>query len=311
MLIDFDMVPNITLEEYLDILKRMKQAALDDMKYSSEEGKKEDIFRSFWGIQLRYRDDADCLYADCCSLGYQHFTKFYPYLWEYMKNESESFLEDSDDFDEPIENKFYWKVTRFVQIKDQIYELYETFFSLYCDLLCVQGNSLDFDTKWDKKHLKEFVKWFSAEQKYIIENTDQLLSPLNVILPYQPGDILYVEGNPFVKPFYAVYCAETSVEKDHFEWTVTEYGHYRREHPCLYFSNDENMLDFTDLTGHYLSFRDDSPFPYTPLDRIKVVDTCDNSYLLQASRMLKENPSVFDKWRKCRDSHELLDNEGF
>ena len=94
---------------------------------------------------------------------------------------------------------------------------------------------------------------------------EQITSPLNVLLSYQPGDILYIDANPLGKPFYTVYCAETLMTQDYFDWTIKEYGHYKREHPCLYISEDHKGIDFTDLTGYVSSFTDYIHFPYSPL----------------------------------------------
>ena len=96
-------------------------------------------------------------------------------------------------------------------------------------------------------------------------------------------------------------------DRDHFEWTKKEYGFYKREHPCLYISEDHNGLDLTDLAGW---FTDYIPFPYAPLDRIRVVDTCENQDLLKASKRLKENPNVFWKWRDQKWSGAIQEDNG-
>ena len=125
------------------------------------------------------------------------------------------------------------------------------------------------------------------------DSAKQLKFPLNVELPYQPGDILCIDARPFGKPFYAVYCAETDGDKDYFEWTLREYGYHKRNHLCLYISEDSNGLRFTELTDNLLA---DIFFPYAPLDRIKVVENCDNPLLMKASVLLKEDPGVFYTW---------------
>ena len=71
MLIFSGRAHNITLEEYLALLEQMKQAALIDMDTFPEKencsGDNERVL-SFLGARLRYRDDEDCLYADCSSM---------------------------------------------------------------------------------------------------------------------------------------------------------------------------------------------------------------------------------------------------
>lgn len=292
------MTQNISLEEYLRLLEQMKQAAFCDMDTFPEKEERsgnEHIF-SFLGVSFRYRDDEDCLYADCSSMGYQPFTRFHPHLREYLKEESERFLEDQECFEEPVEDKFYWEVTKYIQLDDRIFEQYEVTFSLKQEMLSVRGYPYEFESR--KFRHSEYLKYFTEEQKFILKNAGQAEIPMNVVLPYYPGDILYIDARPFGKPFYVVYCNETMSDRDHFEWTKEEYGFYKREHPCLYVSEDHKGLDLTDLTGW---FTDYISFPYAPLDRIRVVDTCDNQYLLKASKMLKENPDVFWKWRDLKE----------
>lgn len=169
-------------------------------------------------------------------------------------------------------------------------------FSLRLELLGVEAYPYEFEYRSFQD--SKYVEYFTEEQKFILGHAGQLKEPVNVILPYHPGDILYVDANPFGKPFYAVYCAETISDREHFEWTKKEYGFYKREHPCLYISEDRQGPDITNLCGW---FTDYIPFPYAPLDRIKVVDACDDPSLLKGSAMLKEDPAVFRKWIKWKE----------
>ena len=301
------MAQNILLEEYLALLERMKHAALCDMDTfpGKEEHSADEHTFSFLGVRFRYRDDKDCLYADCSSMGYQPFTRLHPHLWKYLKEESERFLEDQDIFEEPMEDKFYWEITKYIQLDNRIYEQYEVTFSLKLEMLSVQGYPYEFEGRMFRH--SEYLKYFTEEQKFILKHARQAVTPVNVVLPYHPGDILYVDANPFGRPFYAVYCAETMSDRDHFEWTKKEYGFYKREHSCLYISEDHKGLELTDLAGW---FTDYVPFPYAPLDRIRVVDTCEDKYLLKASKMLKENPHVFWKWRGLKWSGEVTEDNG-
>ena len=298
--------PNIPREEYLQLVEQLKKAALRDMDLFPENEHRANDCKgnSVLGVKLEYRDDEDCLYADS-SVEYQLFSRLHPYLLKYIKDKSVQISKDSDLFEESVENKFYWSITKFIPIQEKIYKQYEVLLSLSGNIIGVEGYPLDFERL--AYHLPECLDCFSEEQKFILNNMDQILSPLNVILPYQPGDILYIDANPFGKPFYTVYCAETSMTQDYFDWTIKEYGHYKREHPCLYISEDHKGIDFTDLTGYVSSFTDYIHFPYSPLDRIKVVETCENPVLLKASRMLKENPAVFLKWRDWKESHGIRD----
>ena len=301
------MIQNITLEEYLALFEQMKQAALYDMDNFPEKenrsGDKKII--SFLGVSFRYRDDEDCLYADCSSMGYQPFTRFHPHLWEYLKEESERFLEDQEFFEEPVEDKFYWEVTKYIQLDDRIYKQYEVTFSLKLKMLSVEGYPHEL-SGWSFRH-QEYPKYYTEQQQFILGHARQLKEPMHVVLPYHAGDILYIDARPFGKPFHVVYCNETMSDRDHFEWTKEEYGFYKREHPCLYVSEDHKGLDLTDLTGW---FTDYIPFPYAPLDRIRVVDTCEDQNLLKASKRLKENPDVFWKWCDLKWSGAIKKDNG-
>ena len=292
------MTQNISLEEYLTLLEQMKQIALLDMDSFPEKENRSGVecAFSFLGVRFRYRDDEDCMYADCSSMGYQTFKRLNPHLWKYLKEESERFLEDQDLFEESMEDKFYWEVTKYIQLDDCIYEQYAVTFSLKLEMLSVQGYPYHFEGKMFRH--PDYLKYFTEEQKFILKHAQLVEEPMNVVLPYHPGDILYIDANPFGRPFYVVYCGETMSDRDHFEWTKTEYGFYKREHPCLYESEDHKGLDLTNLAGW---FTDYIPFPYAPLDRIKVVDICDDPYLLNASKKLKENPDMFWKWRDWKE----------
>lgn len=194
-----------------------------------------------------------------------------------------------------MEDKFYWEVTKYIQLDERIYEQYEVTFSLKLEMLSVKGYLYEFE-RWRFRH-SEYLKYFTEEQEFILKHARQSETPVNVVLPYHPGDILYLDSKPFGRPFYAVYCGETMSDRDHFEWTKKEYGFYKREHPCLYLSEDHKGLDLTNLAGW---FTDYVPFPYAPLDRIRVADTCGNPGLLKASKMLKKDPDVFWKWRDLK-----------
>ena len=288
---------NIGLEEHLKNIEKVKAVALKDMAnfLKKEKAVNNSYTCSFLGVKLRYRDDEDCLYADSLLDVCSPFTMLNPYLWEYLKEESNNIFNDQDLFDEPVKNKFYWEITKFIRCGDRYYEQYSVTFSLEMHLLSAIGYTNEFNRKSFIE--SGYVKQFTDEQNFILSNSSQLREPTNVILPYKPGDILYVDANPYGKPFYMVYCAETISDKEHFEWTKKEYGFYKREHPCLYISEDKKGLDITNLCGW---FTDYIPFPYAPLDRIQVVDTCDNLLLLNASKLLRENPMDFCKWDKLR-----------
>ena len=289
-------IKNITLDEYLLLLEQTKQAALRDMNSFPEKEEKSGNphAASFLSLRLRYRDDEDCLYADCFSLGPQPFSRLDPYLREFMMGESEDIFVEQD-LNKPPGNKFYWEITKYIRCGEHFYNQYEVTFSLKTELLGITGYPHDFECKAFLD--SGYLSYFTEEQRFILAHLRELKEPVNVELPYHPGDILYVDANPFGKPFHMVYCAETISDREHFEWTKKKYGFYKREHPCLYISEDKKGLDITNLCG---SFTDYISFPYAPLDRIKVVYNCKDPLFLKASELLRNAPTVFRKWLEQR-----------
>ena len=182
----FKKIQNITLEEYLTLLERMKQAALSDMDSFPEKEKYMGDVQpgSFLGVRLRYRDDEDCLYADCSSAGPRPFARLRPYLWQFMEEESEELL-GNEDFDEPAENKFYWEVTKYFRCRDRFYEQYAVIYSLKLEILGVEGYPYDFERRTFRD--LNYEECFTEEQKFILGRARQLKNPMNVVLPYHPG----------------------------------------------------------------------------------------------------------------------------
>lgn len=148
----------------------------------------------------------------------------------------------------------------------------------------------------------------SDAQYFLHDSAEQLRFAYNVELSYQPGDILYIDARPFGKPLYAVYCAETDVDggKEYLEWTLQDYGYYKRTYPCLYISEDYNGLDIGNLADW--GFPNYIVFPHAPLDRIKVVDTCDDPLLSKASAILKTNPEIFRQWVEIPTTYGLQED---
>lgn len=297
---------NITLEQYVKIVEDAKSAVLYDMDsfdmfelYNPEKP----VF-SVLGVKLKCRDDEDAFWV----LGYDSyelFLRFNPNLMKYIRTQSKYLLEDDKPSKESAKDKLYWEVTKYTKVSNTMCRMYDAYFSLGCELLGVSWHC-GLEPSQEKfvpnfrhfqRHPEEYVKMSDA-QLFLRDSVEQLKFPLNVELPYQPGDILYIDASPFGKPFYAVYCAETDENKDYFEWTLREYGYYKRKHICLHISEDYNGLSFDELTDTLLA---DMFFPYAPLDQIKVVEGCNNPLLMKASSLLKETPNIFHKWVALND----------
>lgn len=295
------MKSNITLEQYIEIVEKAKSAALYDLDSF-------DIFElhnpvnpvfSVLGVQLCCRDDEDAFWV----IGYDYyklFLRFNPDLMKYIREESITLLEDDEPLKESARDKLYWEVTKYIKVNNVMCRMYVADFSLDCELLGVDWHcQIDLpqrDMIPDYRHFKDNPKKYlkmSDAQCFLHDSAEQLRFPLNVELPYQPGDILYIDARPFYKPLYAVYCAETDGDREYFEWTLEEYGYYKRSYPCLIAKDEDGDGPyFIELTHHtpFLSF------PYVPLDRISVVEQCNDLLLMKASGQLKKDPDLYRAW---------------
>lgn len=305
---------NITLEQYIEIVEDTKSAVIYDMDSFDlfELHNPEKPVFSALGVKLCCRDDEDAPWV----IGYDNyelFLRFNPNLMKYIREQSKYLLEDDESGKESAKDKLYWEVTKYTKVNSVMCRMYDAYFSLGCELLGVswhcwlEPSQEKFVPNFRRfqRNPEEYIKMSDA-QLFLYGSAEQLKFPLNVELPYQPGDILHIDARPFGKPFYAVYGAETDGNKDYFEWTFREYGYYKRNHPCLFISEDSNGLGFTELTDNLLA---DIFFPYVPLDRIKVVESCDNPLLMKARALLKEDPNTFHTWlalNNCENVEHLI-----
>ncbi len=287
---------NITLEQYVEIVEKAKSAALYDMD-SLDMDELHNPGRpmfSVLGVKLRCRDDEDCSWVSAYDC-YELFLRFNPTLIKYIREQSRYLLEDDEPGKESARDKLYWEVTKYTNVNSTMNRMYEAYFSLDCELLGVSWAGWKVfgpDNYHHRRKTKTHIILSDAQQ-FLLDSARQLSDPENVELPYKPGDILYIDARPFGKPFYAVYGTETDESKDYLEWTLREYGYYKRKHICLYISEDYNGLGIAELTDNLLA---DMFIPHAPLDRIKIVGNCDNPILMKVSGLLKEEPKRFNTW---------------
>lgn len=234
-------------------------------------------------LRYRYPGDEEKLLIDPDYMHLSPAVKLSQDLLEEMELYSKRIVRLYDDFAEPLENRVYWKVIKWIWVNGSYSLHYQASFSLKMELLSVEASSSILDMLNNDVGC---VNQLTERQLSMIEDSKQIFceeDDYGVILPYKPGDILYIDGNPFERPFYAVYCSE---------FVINEEGEKKRYHGCLY---NEDELRLTDLTG--CGYFRDFEFRYPPLDRIEVVEDCNDLLLKEASKRLKEDPTWCEGWR--------------
>ena len=204
----------ISLKEHLELMKKNKSIALMDMDTFFEEETRIDDNqpRSIMTAHLKYRNpgDEEKLLIDQFHLSPS--VKLNQDLLEEMEVYSNRLFRLYDNYAEPLENMVYWEVIKWIYINKSYSLHYRAYFSLRMELLSVEADTLTFDILNNIGCLNRLTE----RQISMNENTKQIFcdNAHGVILPYKPGDILYIDGNPFERPFYAVYCSEFVINED-------------------------------------------------------------------------------------------------
>ena len=109
--------------------------------------------------------------------------------------------------DEQLCKKYYFTITKYVEIEEKMIILYSADFSSKGEVISVDdptGYYRGFNYESEGYHL-------SYAEKIISDNLDLFwmrMNNLSVELPYQHGDIVYVDGSPYEEPFYGVVFGE-------------------------------------------------------------------------------------------------------
>ena len=232
---------------------------------------------SVYEVVLKFRDDSDLI-------GYGIYTKVFKNfssVEKYILGEQE-FLADEND-EEPIENRAYWSVTKFVLYDDEYVEDITCHLSVDMKLL-----SVDLKAICRRNYCK---KDFTPEAKELENHNYLLTRPKNIDVPYKTGDILKINALPFTKIFYVVYGGErTKGERE--EGLKNKWDCY--SHWCIYESEDRKGLWIDDLSND--GFADYVCFPHCPLDMCELVNDCPDDKIMEASKILKANPQLWYEW---------------
>lgn len=176
--------------------------------------------------------------------------------------------------EEQISKKYYVTVTKYTEIDRNMTILYSADFSLKGELVSIDdptGSYRGFARYEEKGYIL-------SEPEQIISDNLYLFGPYpDVELPYDKGDILYIDGSPHEGPFYAVWCG------DRF----------------LYIKNGERLADFIKYKipeRYYRSHNLDRISleyhkPVPPYYHVEIVKCCGYDCLMEASRLLK-NPEI-------------------
>ncbi len=281
---------NITLDEYKDIVEKVKGAALKDMRNLNRSEDPGTSGFSMLVLELKCRDPED--YDTERQEQVQLFTD-YDSLMEGMIGEEEALYDYGIyDFLEPLRDKFYWRVTRYTRLFERMTVIYSVYFTFDEEIFSVEPDC-NFACYFEQyEYVVRQNMPVSASLEYILQSRRQLMLAWNVELPVQPGDRVYVDVRPFKTPFYAVYQAETDecACECSVDPCLTNTGFRILTHPFLSdegkgglskslhlwhcdvyprFTEDFN-LDCFDGCGRE-PLEEDIVFPHAPYDRLTTV----------------------------------------
>ena len=278
----------MTREEYQKHMELVKKAVKDDL--TSLDSKKSVLKARVW-----CRDDEDrfrlCCYYDFSPYMDMLFRRFEPDVKEWIHEKyielkelhqpsekryktvsSETWRKYHQELysEEQISKKYYVTVTKYTEIDRNMTILYSADFSLKGELV-----SIDDPTGYYRGFAGYEEKGYTlSKSEKIISDNLYLFGPYSdVELPYDKGDILYIDGSPHERPFYAVWCG------DRF----------------LYIKNGERLADFIKYKipeRYYRSHNLDRVSleyhkPVPPYYHVEILKSCDYGCLMEASRLLK------------------------
>ena len=283
----------MTGEEYQKRMEFVKKAVKDDLTAA-------DSRKSILKARLWCRDDEDrfnlCCYYDFSPYMDMLFRRFDPDVKEWihekymevkewhLPSEKPYKIECSEMWrkyhqelysEEQISKKYYVTVTKYTEIDRNMTILYNADFSLKGELVSIDDPTGSY-RGFARYEEKEYIL---SEPEKIISDNLYLFGPYpDVELPYDKGDILYIDGCPHERRFYAVWCG------DRF----------------LYIKNGERLADFIkykipdryykshNLDRVSLEYHKPVPLYY----HVTRVETCGYDCLMKASRLLKNSESA-------------------
>ena len=282
----------MTEKEYQKHMELVKKAVKDDLTAL-------DSRKSILKARLWCRDDEDrfnlCCYYDFSPYMDMLFRRFDPDVkdWiheKYMelkewhqpseepcKNANEEIWRKYGQeiyFEEQICNKYYVTVTKYTEISRSMTILYSADFSLKGEVISIDdptGYYRSFTGYEEKGHT------LSKPEKIIFDNLDLFGSYPDVELPYDKGDILYIDGSPHERPFYAVCCGDRLLYIKNAEQLDT----------FIKYKIPKRNYRIHNLSRVSLEYHKPVPTYY----QMEIVESCGYDSLMEASRLLK-NPEI-------------------
>lgn len=276
----------LTWGEYQERIQQVREAVIEDLNAVDPEN-------TILKVRLWCRDEEDRFDLVC-------FEDFSPYMDGLYKRFNPDVIERiQDDYDglkrwkspdgyneslkkyqnevysaEQICKKFYVTVTKYVEIQGKMTILYSADLSLKGEVISINdptGYYRGFDYT-DRGYS------LSNAEKTISENLSLFwhFYDFNEIfgLPYKKGDIIYIDGSPYERPFCGVCCGEKFLRILDIEHVkiIEKYNLSKREYsfPRLFLDYHTNI---------------------PPFYQVKVLDSCEYQCLMKASRLLKKEDS--------------------
>lgn len=177
---------------------------------------------------------------------------------------------------EQICKKYYVSATKYVEIEGNLTILYSADFSMKGEVISVDdptGYYRGFDYS-DRGY------FLSNAEKVISENLSLFrhFYDFNEIsnLPYTKGDILYIDGSPYERPFYGVCNGDEFLYILDMEYlkTIERYQLPKREYP---------------FPRIFLDYHRNVP----PYYQIRILDSCEYKCLMEASCLIKKADSEY------------------
>ena len=280
----------MTWEEYQKRIGQVRRAVLKDLNEVNPE-------ITLLKVRLWCRDEEDrfdiLCYEDFSPYMDGVYKRYNPDVKKWMQNEYEGLKRwfDTKNYTddlmkkyrgeiyspEQICKKFYVSIMKYVEIEGELTILYEAHLSLNGEVISVNdptGYYTGFDYSKKGYILSDAEQVISDNLSLFwdCENSEDFQEPL-----YKVGDLLYVDGSPYERPFYGVCCDEGFLFIPFVEnLKIIEKYHLSKA-----------LFPFSRL---FLEYHKEIP----PFYHVQRLDSCDYQCLTKAGEILKNSSETTD-----------------